>query len=1245
MQARYRNRGLALLLACLIALGTFPAFAAETPETVKVTFSIDTRSIADDPAVLGEAPILDGTKTLEVEKGASVLDVTQQASEEFGFALDASSSGFITSIGWADNSYAFEIMGSAFGGWTFWVDGKSPALTAANVPLEQDSTVVWRYSVTGPDFSIPTYDQYFDLILLDEKDKLAQLVEQAGELDEASYTEEELETIRTLAGQGQAQIDAVEKEINDTYGGQAYGYFIDHMGDEAMGYPLKSIISEIQAMYRNLYTAIMQQVAVTGITLKESYVTNVCVGQTYQLEPAVLPENATDKRVTYAVDDESIATVDENGLLTALKEDIAIVTVTSVDNSEAVARCTFAFQPAPEPEPITLEQAISGAANWISERRGDFSGKYETDMDWDVFALYRSGNPLDVTAQANYLSSLQAYAANGGLQNTSDYARAVLALGAMGVDPRAFAGQDLVEPLYYGSLEKQGITAYVYGLLALDSGNYSIPDDAAWTREKLVAEIAKLQQPDGYFWIQEAWGIDNDLTAMAVCALAPYAQQEPAKSVVEKAMTWLSSQLSDNAGYVSWGSENSQTPAQVLTALTALGRDPMTDTAFVKEDKTLFHNICGFIQPDGGIAYSLAEPVSSNAMATQQVLYSLAALDRYRQDDAPLYRFTDVDTVCGTDWYAALAKKIEQAQAVELDGYTQTSYDVLENALAEAAKVTAESEKAVCVNAYLYLQKALDGLQVVIPAENGEVTVDETTVGAIEPVTDEQPLSITVQENVQQAYLELGQVVDSSPQIEISFDGLKIQFDEGTALTDGPTLVALPQRLDMADETMIKNLNGLLSSGSVRTIERRMVMGDDVPSEFNQFLTLTYPNLGSCRAAYAQNGEVVLIPSVSSDDAGKEKEYDVYAYRDGTDLIVKTRQTAEFLVFSLKSNAGGGSGSDDPVVHVTIDPTIVDGMDIMEKEADCRNGSTAYSVLEDVIGEANLRTTGSDDTVYVTGIRVDGTWLEEFDYGPESGWMYSVNGVFNQKSSGAVKVEDGDDVVWVYKREPGSDLEDDDNHNGNGGSSSRPSGGGSSSSGSGSGQTIQVTEPDNEGNTPQTSEDQAFADLADVSDWARDAVTEAAKRGLMEGYDNRFDPQRPLTRAEWTAVLTRLFGWEADETTVAFADVPEDAWYIESLAAACQSGIITGRSADTFAPDESITREELCVMLSRALQLEEHADLTFTDTTDISSWAADAVAQAVAAGLMQGRGETFDPHGAVTREMAAVVCLRVAEFQ
>ena len=1216
MKKTGNKRLLAFLLVCVMVLGFVPVMAAEG--TVTVTLSIDTAAIAADPMeVLGVPQILDGVQTLQVPSGTSALAATEQAAEQFGFALDAPS-GFVSAIGWADSSYAVTdpTYGYALGGWTFFVNGQPASVGAGSVPLTQDCTLTWRYSVTGVKNEKP-WDYYYDFALLNARARLQNVLKDTQELDASEKTQE----ISAFIEQGQQSIAELEQAITEA--GAEFAYFQEAMA--AGGDLLIFAAQTMQDIAYRLGKLLSGEIAVTGITLDKSPITTLKTGQSYQMTAAAEPKDATNQSVVFTTDDPEIATIDAYGRLTAHKSGVAIVKAESAENPAASATCVVIISDRQTPD---VTDIISKTASWIAKERGDFSAPYQTAMDWDMFALARCGNLPDQAAQANYLTSLAAFIDEGGLAYPSDVARAILALGAMGIDPSDFAGHDLIADLSAAPLEKQGINAYVFALLALDSGKYQLTD-LADTKKELVAAIARLQQADGYFWIQEDWGIDNDLTAMVVCALAPYAKEEPARTVTDRAMEWLAGQQTNEAGFKSWGSENSQTPAQVMAALAALGRDPMTDAAFVKDNKTLYYNICGFLNADGSFGYA-PEYIAPNAMATQQVLYCLTAMERYGQNKVPLYDFSDVDITCGEAWLSVLDEAVASAESTTAQGNTKTSYDALTGAVAKAKTVTAEGSKTSCINACLALQAAINGLQACLPITDGKATVDADSVGAIEPKSDAAALEITVRQGAQQAYLELGQVANAMPGIEIVFDDMTLSAAKGNAVKCGPTAVQLPRKPDTGNEAVIEDLNRLLSGSSVREILRRTAVGGDTATVFDDYLTFTFADLGACSAAYVQNGKTVLISTVASDKAGKQ--YDVYAYRDGTDLVVKSKHTAEFLVFSTKKNSGGSSGSGTPVVRVKVDASAVKGMKVKSKDVPYTSGSTAFSVLETMLGKSAIKTDRAGD--YVQGIAIDGKWLSEFDYGPESGWMYSVNGKFIQRPSTEVAVEEGDDVVWVYKTKMDESLTEDDKNAG------KPNRGGSSS-GSGN-QTIQMTDTENQ---PEEQGKSAFADIADASAWARESVMQAAEQGLMQGYDGKFDPQRNLTRAEWTAVLTRLLDLPMGEATAAFADVPPDAWYARSLAAAVAAGIVTGRSVDCFAPDDSISREELCVMLSRALQTEESTALVFDDAAEIAPWAAGSVAQMVQAGILQGRGDMFDPRGTVTREMAAVVCLRVVEYQ
>ncbi|WP_347231096.1 S-layer homology domain-containing protein [Paenibacillus sp. DMB5] len=175
--------------------------------------------------------------------------------------------------------------------------------------------------------------------------------------------------------------------------------------------------------------------------------------------------------------------------------------------------------------------------------------------------------------------------------------------------------------------------------------------------------------------------------------------------------------------------------------------------------------------------------------------------------------------------------------------------------------------------------------------------------------------------------------------------------------------------------------------------------------------------------------------------------------------------------------------------------------------------------------------------------------------------------------------------------------------------------------------------------------DKSFADVSS-SMWANSVIKSLAARHIIEGISAaEFAPQGQVTRAQFAAMIARALGLEAaDGSTPVFRDVKAGAWYADSIAAVNQAGIVLGRTADTFVPDSSITREEMAVMVVRAYEYlqgdkaQAASDGAFSDQPQISGWAEEAVSIAVEAGLLQGRGsKQFAPQALMTRAESAQV--------
>ncbi|KWX70362.1 hypothetical protein AMQ84_29690 [Paenibacillus riograndensis] len=181
--------------------------------------------------------------------------------------------------------------------------------------------------------------------------------------------------------------------------------------------------------------------------------------------------------------------------------------------------------------------------------------------------------------------------------------------------------------------------------------------------------------------------------------------------------------------------------------------------------------------------------------------------------------------------------------------------------------------------------------------------------------------------------------------------------------------------------------------------------------------------------------------------------------------------------------------------------------------------------------------------------------------------------------------------------------------------------------------------------------DKSFEDV-NASYWAHDVIQRMAAKQIVLGVsDTAFAPKQNVTRAEFASLITRALGISATKSAV-FQDVESTKWYAASIAAAYEAGVVTGRSTDTFAPEDTISREEMASMIYKAYlhQTGQNAAFNrqsdFKDAGTISGWAVNAVAAVQELGLISGRGNhLFMPQEQVNRaESAQVISLLLDKF-
>lgn len=291
---------------------------------------------------------------------------------------------------------------------------------------------------------------------------------------------------------------------------------------------------------------------------------------------------------------------------------------------------------------------------------------------------------------------------NGNLDRnkSTEWSRAILALTALGYDITDVAGYDFIEKLSesHRFSYRQGINGPIWEIIAMNTGGYEFypnPDNEdVNTFGKMIDYILEqeIEQKDGTVggWALASFlggGPDPDITGMALQALAPYYKNKekydttgaktPYKEfekAVERGVKVLADMQAENGAFKAFGQVNTESTAQVIVALTALGFDPLASTiklgaigeevtfltkcgeedgvttcnmidallSFWAEKSGRFPEVGGFKHVTYGNDGGSGSGYGVNAMATDQGLYALIAYDRFRKGLPSLYDMTDM---------------------------------------------------------------------------------------------------------------------------------------------------------------------------------------------------------------------------------------------------------------------------------------------------------------------------------------------------------------------------------------------------------------------------------------------------------------------------------------------------------------------------------------------------------------------------------------------------------------------------
>ncbi|WP_157264911.1 S-layer homology domain-containing protein [Paenibacillus oryzisoli] len=171
--------------------------------------------------------------------------------------------------------------------------------------------------------------------------------------------------------------------------------------------------------------------------------------------------------------------------------------------------------------------------------------------------------------------------------------------------------------------------------------------------------------------------------------------------------------------------------------------------------------------------------------------------------------------------------------------------------------------------------------------------------------------------------------------------------------------------------------------------------------------------------------------------------------------------------------------------------------------------------------------------------------------------------------------------------------------------------------------------------------------------WAKSDIELLASKLVVSGAtDTGFAPEANITRAEFAMLLVRALALTSNAGAASFNDVDATDWFAGAVGAAVKANLVSGFEDGSFQPNAPITREQMAVMVAKALSaagktVEGQAELLnkFNDNAAISSWAKTSVSQSVKAGIISGMTDsTFVPTANASRAQAVVMLKRLLQY-
>lgn len=593
------------------------------------------------------------SRSLTMKTTNTVWDALKQVMDEKGYSYSASDDNRYGSVYISAINGLGEFSNGPHSGWMYTFNGKHPNKGVSVIYLTANAKIVLHYT---DDYTYEEGGENYG--------------KAPGSEDGAKEVIALIQKIGTVA-----YTDACKNRIDAAR--KAYDALTPAEKDKVKNF---KTLTEAEAKYEALKQAAQKANAEKVIKLIKAIPSPVTKASKAAIDKARKAYDGLTKEEQKLVTNRKVLTVAEAAYakLTATKTDLAkaqtvmdaIKALPASPDAKALKAVRKAYDRLTARQKLLVENygvleaaeaRLSGETAVITaESRYKATGEYIQSLgtpsvgpiggEWGVLGLARSGltvpgledycqKALEFIRQSIDPATMRLHSAK-----STDNSRMILALTAIGKDATNIDGYNLVAGLSdLDYVTYQGNNGPIWALIALDSGNY--PASGTATRQALVEELLRVQTSDGG-WAVTGSKADTDMTGMALQALAPYYEtNEQVCAAVDRAIDKLSQmQQADGSFCADYGDGNpvatSESIAQVITGLTALGIDPATDPRFVKSGGSALDALLRYYVDGGGFRHLLEG--ERDGMATEQGYYALTAYFRFRNGETALYDMTDV---------------------------------------------------------------------------------------------------------------------------------------------------------------------------------------------------------------------------------------------------------------------------------------------------------------------------------------------------------------------------------------------------------------------------------------------------------------------------------------------------------------------------------------------------------------------------------------------------------------------------